>query len=372
MPGGSFGATALLVAVQHANREMIDALLEAGGDINTRSHWWAGGFGVLDSEHGLTDFLIARGAVVNAHAAARLGRLDRLRELVSADPSLVHARGGDGQTPLHFSANVPVAAYLLEQGADIDAIDIDHESTPAQWMVSDRQEVARYLVSRGCRTDLLMVTALGDLPRVRAHLDADPGCIRMTVSETWFPKRNPQSGGTIYNWTLDSDATAHRIARRSGQAEVFALLLDRSPDDLKLAVACELADEALFRDLVARGSRLGASLSEEDQRKLPNAARDNNLASVRMFLAAGWPVNARGQHHGEAALHWAAFHGNPEMVRAVLEYGPDLELLDREYRGTALGWCQYGSQHGWHPERGDYGEALMLLRAAGATELREQ
>ncbi len=60
----------------------------------------------------LAAYAIERGAVVDVHAAARLGMMDRLRELISLDPSLVHARGGDGQTPLHFASSVEVAAYL--------------------------------------------------------------------------------------------------------------------------------------------------------------------------------------------------------------------------------------------------------------------
>ena len=32
------------------------------------------------------------------------------------------------------------------------------------------------------------------------------------------------------------------------------------------------------------------------------------------MLGAGWPVNARGKH-GATALHFAAWHGNLEMVR---------------------------------------------------------
>lgn len=122
IPGGHFGATALLVAVNQQNRELIDVLLQAGADINARSHWWAGSYGVLDGDSGLEPFLIERGASVDAHAAARLGKLERLRELVAADPELVHARGGDGQTPLHYASNVEVAAWLLEHGADIDAL----------------------------------------------------------------------------------------------------------------------------------------------------------------------------------------------------------------------------------------------------------
>ena len=98
------------VIVNVCSREMLDVLLDAGADINARSRWWAGGFGLLDSaEPELAAYAIERGAIVDVHAAARLGMLDRLRELVSRDPSVVHARGGDGQTPLHFAGTTETA-----------------------------------------------------------------------------------------------------------------------------------------------------------------------------------------------------------------------------------------------------------------------
>ena len=366
LPGDAFGATALLRAVGARNQELIELLLDAGADINVKSHWWAGGFGVLDSSEADPDFLISRGAVVHAHAAARLGMMQRLRELVAADPSVVHARGGDGQTPLHFAKNVEVAEFLLAHGADLDARDIDHESTPAQWMIQDRQDVVRYLVRRGCRSDLLMAAALGDLQLVRRHLEADPVAIRLTVSDQYFPRQNPKSAGTIYNWTLDSDKTAHWVARRFGHPDILAYLMQHTPDDLKLSVAAELGDEALFAELLARRPGLGRELSEEEQRRLPNAARDGNVPAVRMMLGAGWPVNARGQRHGETALHWAGFHGNTELTRTILSHHPDLELKSLEFPGTPLHWAIYGSLHSWHPERGDYGGTVEALLHAGA------
>src|SRR3954465_15730548 len=168
-------------AIIHARSpEMLDALLEAGADINARSRWWAGGFGLLDcAKPELAAYAIKRGAIVDAHAAARLGMMEQLRELIAVEPTLVQARGGDGQTPLHFASTVQVAEFLLEHGAGIDARDVDHESTPAQWMIRERQEVARYLVRRGCKTDILLAAALGDSALVRQHLEADPQCIHM-------------------------------------------------------------------------------------------------------------------------------------------------------------------------------------------------
>ena len=144
---------------------------------------------------------------------------------MAADSDVVHARGGDGQTPLHFASTVEVAEFLLANGAEIDALDVDHESTPAQYMMRvdqkrhyprDRQDVARYLVSRGCKTDILMAAALGDVDLVRQHLDRDPGCIRMSVSDEWFPRQHPKAAQTIYLWTLGAHRTAHTVAREFG------------------------------------------------------------------------------------------------------------------------------------------------------------
>src|SRR5262249_3156691 len=154
----------------------IDALLRAGADINARSHLWAGGLSVLDEcAEDMAAFLMERGAVLDAHAAARLGMFQQLQELVAANPGVVAARGAHGQPPLHFASTLEIAQSLLEHGAEIDARDLQHESTPAQHMLRvlqarhyrrDRQDIARYLVARGCRTDLLMAAALGDLALV--------------------------------------------------------------------------------------------------------------------------------------------------------------------------------------------------------------
>jgi hypothetical protein len=375
LPNYGFGQQALFAAVQRSDRATIDVLLQAGADIRKRTDWWAGGFGVLDDcDPSLVDFLIERGAVVDSHAAARLGMMPKLRELVTADSSVVHAQGGDGQTPLHFASTVEVATFLLENGAEIDARDVDHESTPAQYMLrvdqsrhypKDRQDVARYLASRGCRTDLLMAAALGDMDLVRRHLDSDPGCVRMSVSEEWFPKQDPRAGGSIYIWTLGANRTAHSVARDFGHEDVFQLLMERTPEELKLSLACELGDEGVFHEFLSKYPDAAKTLTETDQQKLPNAAQTNNAEAVRLMLEAGWPVDTPGEM-GATALHWAGFHGNAKMGREILRFHPTLELKSREYAGTALSWAIYGSGNGWRRETGDYVGIVQALLEAGA------
>ena len=348
------------------SRRMLDVLLAAGADINARSRWWAGGFGLLDSaKPDLAAYAIQRGAIVDAHAAARLGMMEKLRELVSANPALVNARGGDGQTPLHFANTKEIAKYLLDQGADIDARDVDHESTPAQYMVRDRQEVARYLVQRGCKTDILMAAALGDAQLVRQHLDADPECIRVRVSDEFFPMIKQKSGGTIYQWTLGWYVSAHDVAKQFGHEDIFQLLMQRSPADVKLLAACWLDDKATINALLAEHPNLAASLLDAYRRHVAHAARNNNLAAVRLMLAAGLPVDARGQHSA-TPLHWAGFHGNAEMTQEILRYNPPLELTEPDFKLTPLGWAIYGSEHGWHCRTGNYAATVEMLLQAGA------
>lgn len=375
LPDYGFGITPLFAAVQRADRATIDVLLRAGAHINQRTDWWAGGFGTMDDCHpDLVEFLVERGAVIDAHAAARLGMLAKLRELIADNPSLVFARGGDGQTPLHFASTIYIAEFLLESGAIIDALDIDHESTPAQYMLrvdqkrhypQDRQDVARYLVSRGCQTDILMAAALGDLDLVKRHLDANPDSIRMSVSDEWFPRHHPRAGGTIYIWKLGRYRTAHAVARDFGHEEVFQLLLERTPPSLKLVLACELGDDAIFQEYLDKNPGVANQLSDQEQRKLPDAAQNNNTNAVRLMLKAGWAVDTPGEM-GATALHWASFNGNAQMAREILGYHPTLEVKSKQESMTAIGWALYASGNGWNRDKGDYVGVVQALIGAGA------
>lgn len=361
---GAFGAP-LVNNVR--SRAMLDVLLAGGADINTKSDWWAGSFGLLHTlEPELAAYAIERGATVDTHAAARLGMLEKLKELVSADPAVVHAPGGDGQTPLHFASTMEIAEYLLDQGAQIDALDVDHLSTPAQHMLDSRHDIARYLVLRGCKTDILMASALGDAALVRKHLDAEPSCIHMRVSSEYFPMvGDGRAGGTIYQWNLGWYVSAHQVARRFGHENIFQLLMDRSPAEVKLLTACWLGDEPAVRSLLAQNRDLAAAMTAAGRSQLAHAARNDNTTAVRLMLLAGLPVDSTSQHRA-TALHWASWHGNVEAVKAILEDHPPLEHAENDFKGTPLNWAIHGSENSWHPGKGDYAATVEVLLRAGA------
>jgi ankyrin repeat protein len=366
LPGGAFGATPLLVAVHQGDMAVVDALLEIGADIDGRSHWWAGSFGVLDGSPKIAAQMIERGATVDINAAAHLGLIDRARQLLDADPSLANHRGGDGQTPLHVAATVEMTDLLLDRGADVNARDIDHESTPAQYATKDRIDVARRLVERGSEVDILLACAIGDLDRVKQLVAADPRCVMTTVSEDWFPKRDPKSGGIIYIWTLGQHKTPQEVAGARGHADIVRYLQEKSPPELNLLGACMTGDQVLVEKILAENPDLKSSLSTLLLDRIVGAAMNNRTDIVQFMLGAGWPANAMDSSR-VTALHWAAFHGNAELTKLLLTAGASIDIIDKTHHARPLGWATFGSLHGWFASTGDYAAVVQLLLDAGAT-----
>ena len=138
-----------------------------------------------------------------------------------------------------------------------------------------------------------------------------------------------------------------------------------SPPGVKLIVSCWLNDEAGVKTLLREQDGLAARLMESYARQVADAARNNNASAVRLMLTATLPVQATGQH-GATPLHWAAFHGNTEMIKVILPYKPPLEMLDADFHSTPLGWAIHGSEHGWYCRTGDYAGTVAALLEAGA------
>jgi ankyrin repeat protein len=351
------------------NLAMLDLLIALGADINAKSAWEMGGFGILENATPeQMPALIERGAAVDVWSAAKFDMADRLREFLKSDRSLVNAKGGDGKRPLHHAASIAVAELLLDHGADIDALDDDHSSTPAQHLVSERPEVARFLLTRGARSDLLLAAALGDLDPVRKHLDEQPDAIRMRVSQDWFPMIDTaKNGGHIYQWTLGFYASAFDLARKHGHQTVLDLLLERAGPLDRLLDALWNGDTAAADAILASSPGLVEQAPPNATRLVADAARNNKTDAVEAMLARGFPVTATSQH-GAMPLHWAAWHGNPDMVRAVLRHHPPLDAGDRDHDGTAMGWLIHGAVGGWKGIATDrHDECAPLLLAAGLT-----
>ena len=359
-----FGAPAVVAAKR--NLAVVDVLLDHGADINARSQWWAGGFGVLDDvPPEAAAPLIQRGAKVDIHAAAALGQIDTVAALLKADPTLVNAKGGDGQRPLHFAGTVEMIDLLLEHGAEIDARDVDHLGTPAQYKVHER-ELCLHLIRRGAAVDIFMACALGDAALVGRVLDEDPSCVAARIGDDGYaPVPADAPGGHIYMYKFAPHHSPHQVAARLAPRAVYDLLVARSPAKYRLLAAFDRGETDGVRALLSDHPALLDELTVEDRHCLAVAAWDNNLKAVRAMLDAGMDPHAEGPDRS-TALDRAAWHGYVDIVRLLLDRDATPPLQHRNaYGATPLMSCMHGSIHTWHKD-GDHAAVAEMLIAAGS------
>jgi ankyrin repeat protein len=364
-----FDSPALVAIAGNGNVGMVDALLEFGADPNRRSSWWAGGFHPLYAAKGaVADRLLAAGAEADACAAAQLDRKDLLAAMLREDPSRVHERGGDGQTPLHFARSREVVDLLLAAGADPDARDVDHRSTPAEWMIGDRPEIARYLVERGATPDIFLASALGLTDTVRAMVQSDSSVLQLRTSQGRYAEQ-PPSSYQIYQWTLGPNLSPLQVAARFGHLDTVKVMEQYATPAERLLLACHFGHGEEARAIVRENPGLLEGLAPMEQRALTDEAWAANVAAVELLLELGFDpaVPSASGPTGGTALHCAAWEGSAGCVEAILRYPAGRALINaREstYNGTPLSWASHGSAHG-NPSHDHAGVAELLI-AAGA------
>lgn len=117
------GVSAILQALYHGQRDVVDALLASGVELNI-------------------------------FEAAATGQTNRVRELADQDPAVVNAYAPDGFTPLglaSFFGHAETVAALLAAGADVKAASRETmKMTPlGSALAVQRNDIARTLIDAG-------------------------------------------------------------------------------------------------------------------------------------------------------------------------------------------------------------------------------
>lgn len=305
-PWFDFDAPAIVFSAGAGHREMIGVLLRNGADVNIKSDWWAGGVSAMNWVTGsmmgynreLAEYLIERGATIDAHAAAGLDLPDKLHALIDENPDVVNERGPDGMTPLHYAGNPQIAALLLERGADIDIQDIDHHGTAAQWTVGCRPDVSRYLVEHGAKADIILCCAIGDAGRTRTLLEANPDLVEVRVT-------GDAPGGHVYFYTIGRGMTLLQVALTWHHLGVIDVLLD---------TGYRIRLEEWY-NIVAEGPKIMDEL-------------------VKRFMAHGLDLDARREHRLGlwSPLHYLAHRGLTFGIACLLNNGADPNVIDGQGR----------------------------------------
>ena len=361
-PMFAFGQRAAHIAAK--NEPLLTALLAAGADVNLKSDWENGPYTVLDNTDERTArFLLSRGATLTPNVAARLGWFDELQALVDADGALVHARGGDGQQPLHEAKTVAIADFLLDRGADIDVRCIDHKSTPAQYALVDRPEVCRRLLERGATPDIFMAARLGDVALAARLVDADPGLPRRA-----HPRARLCAGPAVAHLLLDDRLRPVSARRRAEVRPSRRVRLCSSPAARRgsgSSTRCWPGTSTRPNALIADEPSLLSAMTPQEHGHLARAIFHEQFGAAELMLRLGFDPAAPGVDGG-SALHAACWVGNVRMVQQLLERGGvSLDARDPTHQSTPLGWAAFGSVH--RRARGaDYPAVVDRLVAAGA------
>lgn len=214
---------------------------------------------------------------------------------------------------------------LLECGADPDE-QTEFNGAPLHWAVSRGREVDRLR---------LLVDAGADPVLARRRDDRTPYAV--------------------------AAQTAHLAA--ADWLESIGAATELRPIDA-FTYACARNDLATARALVARRPDLFAHLSPADVQGVHQLAERGRVEALAAALDAGLPVDvANGA--GQTPLHWAAWHGQADVVELLLRRGAALETVEREFGCTPLLWAAHGATN-WPAPDGDYPRVVRLLLDAGA------
>lgn len=348
------------------------------------------------------------------HLAVERNDVQRLRDLLNGDATLLNRRDAGGRTPLHLAVKRSaheVIALLLDRGADIDATDgtgaqaVDLAIWSRNTLVPARGDfhTARLLLSHGATCDLTIAAALGDLDRVTALLDQNPACLREVrpngkralSAAVKFGHREIArlllERGADPNWP-ESDAprgASLHAAARAGDRELVELLLAHGADSNSHVDSAGNAVYAartpeLRALLMARGGTLDPYdlvwLDEDDEviRRVTEDPSSAELGCGGVFTA----VCTRGKHDLLLRLLDAGIRvppvvtgchsyllENTEMLRILLASGMNPDLPNWQRRTFLHDLCS-GDKHGQTPDA--FERAQILLDAGASISARDE
>jgi uncharacterized protein len=165
----------------------------------------------------LVDVILESAHELDVFEAAAVGRVDRVRELVDANPGLATAFAPDGFHALGLAAffgSPEVVRLLVERGADVNAVarNAQIRTTALQAAAaSSDNESARLLVEAGA--DVNVAQPGGFTARHAAAANGNEELVRLLLEH-----------GADRTATTDEEKTAADLAAEAAHAEVAALV----------------------------------------------------------------------------------------------------------------------------------------------------
>jgi len=371
-------------ALMNGNRSAVRPLLQKKADVNapqvdgtTALHW-----AVRADDLETTDLLIRAGANVNAEnrdgvtpmlLAALNGNVAMLDRMIKAGAGVNAPVTTSGDTPLMIAARAgkpEAVALLLDKGAQIDAKESWGDTTALMWAVSERNDaVVRLLIDRGANVNArtkFVPSATG-----RGFEGATPVAAKPNQA---FEQNSSGLLTPLIFAAREGDLAAARMLVAAG-AEINARDGD-GKDALGLAIFNGAYDIASF--LIDNHANVNQPDSQKftplfwavDRRNMETAPNfpwmvtTDPLPLIKKLLDAGADVNftvnntPRGRMRDGTprivfgtALMRAAFSGDVELVKLLLDHGADTKIISKDSETVLMAACGTGFIPGYSKGR---------------------
>jgi ankyrin repeat protein len=391
--GNAFGASPLHRAVGRGLHELAALLLDRGASVHavlSSTRGLGGGFwtdlqaidcaiweGRRPGDRRMIRLLLEHGATLDLTVAAALGDIDRVRQILDADPARIRDTRPSGRRPLSAAIEAghdAIARLLLERGADPDWGEPTAPKGRSLQVAAGagRRELVELLLAYGADPNSSVdssgnAVSAAATPEIRALLVARGGT-RDPYDTSWIDddEELQRVAGSPLETVRISAAFAMVVGdgRRDRLERLLAAGL-HVPSVLTGCQAYLLTHTDMLRTLLAHG--MSPDLMNWQHQTLLHLVcrapddRGQNTASgaverATILLDAGAHLSARDLEYRSTPLAWAARTNAVDMVELLLARGAPSSLPDDEPWATPLAWA----------ERRQHAQIVSILRRHGA------
>jgi ankyrin repeat protein len=371
-------------AVMTRQIDIIDELLTRGADINARRQDGARPIHLTNGDYhyrGWRDVpkdvtttpaevlahLCARGAYIDICTAAHTGDLNRAKELLDEDPTLVNRAPdyvtyyiGSG-TPLKNAAakgHIEIVKLLLERGADPNFPEegiAPHGHALYAAVANGHFEIAKLLLEHGAYPNPEVESSADALSM--AMMNKDEKMVELLCSygaaravHIMAYHGDVQTAAAVFaaNPALADDPEALTNAAGEGREAFVRLLLRYRPELPKCINFPYWSVGAKTRELNELLFKHGMNPSQPDWLRvtpLHHFARKGDVENAALFLNHGADLHARDEDICSTPLGWAAKFGQIRMVEFLLKRGAKPNLPDDPPWATPLAWATRRGHH---------------------------